>query len=190
MGYINLRNSLFGYNKEDVYNYIKALNDKAEASKCELNDKIKELEAKVSEKSNELFVSEQKCNALCTENASLLAELEDFKNREAAITQLSESIGRLYIVAQANAKIISNSAKENAELVNSEADSHLDVVNSAHDELQEIKNDISDMTKRFIEEIERLSSELESTKQALSENKKLIKQAEINTEAMLSTVEK
>ena len=189
MGTINLRNSLFGYNKDDVFNYIKALNDKADKTKSELNEKISSLEGNISGLKNEISSLEDSKASLLEEKDKILSELEEYKSREAAITELSESIGRLYIVAQANAKIIANSAKDNADIVNAQAKSHLAAVDSANHELSTIKSEIAEMTRRFTEEIERISVELTVAKTKLEANSELIEEADANNKVLVSAID-
>ena len=76
MGTINLRNSLFGYNKDDVFNYIKALNDKADKTKSELNEKINSLEGNISGLKNESEF--EPCSDMYQLTTQVIEEKSDF----------------------------------------------------------------------------------------------------------------
>ena len=85
------RNSLFGFNRDDVLNFVVEAREselKHKKTIDALNSKINELEAA----SNELT---EKNAALDSELSSALLKIKDFEQREEALTRLSESIGRL-----------------------------------------------------------------------------------------------
>ena len=104
------RNSLFGFNKDDVLSF--AANSKEKES--DLLNKISELEKTVAQLKEDCENKSSELKDISDRYISVNSELEEYKKREESLTKLSESIGRLYLVAQANAGDIVAAAKENA----------------------------------------------------------------------------
>lgn len=153
------RNSLFGFNKDDVMGFV----FEAKNNEAKLKNSIRELEAKHENDTQKLFELESKV-------AELTSLLDDFKQREDAITALSESIGRLYLVAQANASAIITAANENAEAARSAVEQNVAVADSAEEDLAEIGRVLLAKTKAYTEELETLKAKLNDTKQKIAEN--------------------
>lgn len=153
------RSSLFGFNKEDVMCFVV----EAKENEVRLKKSIRELEAKSEADATKL-------SELDAQIAELTALLDDYKKREDAITALSESIGRLYLVAQANASAIISAANENAELAQKTVDQNIAVADSAEEDLAEIGRVLLAKTKAYSEELEALKAKLNETKQKIADN--------------------
>ena len=183
MGSINIRSSLFGFNKEDVYQTIKKLTEEAKAAEDGLNKKIAEL-TKIND------TAEQKNDELTRLNNTLVTEIDSFRQRENNIMMLSEKIGKLYLVSQANARSVARISRENADITNKQVEEHINSVDEANENLQVLRNQILELSGKFSTEIERLCAELDSAKKKLSENEAIIEHSFENTEAVITTNEK
>ena len=153
------RNSLFGFNNDDVMGFV----FEAKENEARLKKNIRELEAKAE--ADAQMISELEATV-----KQLTSLLDDFKQREAAITALSESIGRLYLVAQANASAIITAANENAEAARSVVEQNVSVADNAEEDLNEIGRVLLAKTREYSEELEALKAKLYDTKQKIAEN--------------------
>ena len=174
------RNCLFGFNRDDVLNFVVEAREselKHKKTIDALNSKINELEAA----SNELS---EKNAALDSELSSALLKIKDFEQREEALTRLSESIGRLYLVAQANASSIIASANENVKKANAVVDHNMSVATEAEAELQEISRVLNEKTAEYAKEIDALKQQLTEARDRIAENKAEISDRQSELEAI------
>ena len=160
------RNSLLGFNREDVNKFIleTKINDETNKQKIsELNNKIEELHGNISE-----------LTLLHNQTVEMLKEaearIENFKKREDALTALSESIGRLYLVAEANAKSIMQSANDSAEMSQKVVDRNIEIASKAENELAEISELLNSKTLEYTEVINRLQLQLTDIKRKIEDN--------------------
>ncbi len=179
------RNSFFGFNKEDVLTYVvstrekeNTLSTKNEALSKEL-DKVKTLYAELLDNFNEL---NDKYNLAQD-------ELTDYRNREESLTRISEGIGKLYLVAQTNAKTIINSAKENVEISSKAVDNNLEMASAAQTDFDEINASLNEKAKAFTEEINMLRARLDETKATIEKNTSVIEKSETQLDTLIETVE-
>lgn len=165
------RKSLFGFNTEDVLEYINKTHRNFSKKETEFNDKIADLE-------KEITLSKQNFENLAKEKAALEIELAAFRSKQDEIRLISENIGKLYLVAQANAKAVMNSSVENAELVNKETQKNMEVLSEAHLSLDSLQEEIKQTTESFVTQMEELLASLNNTKNQISENRKVSNDAE------------
>ena len=177
---IKFKNSLFGFNKDDVFSFVVASKEKEQKLREELNT-ANSLNSELSAKLNDVL----------TEVEELRAVVSDYKAREESITKLSESIGRLYIVAQANAKAVSAAIDENVKASEQTVSSNIATADLAESNLTEIEKSLSETVEEFTEELEKIKSQLKFTKQTIAKNNKNIKksQNELKSETEKVTVE-
>lgn len=174
------RNSLFGFNRDDVLNFVVEAREselKHKKTIDELNSKINELEVASKELS-------KKNAALDSELSSALSKINEFEQREEALTRLSESIGRLYLVAQANANSIIASANENVAKANAVVDQNMSVATDAEAELREISRVLNEKTAEYAKEIDELKQQLNNARDRIAENKAEIKDRQSELEAI------
>ncbi len=179
------RNSLFGFNKEDVLSFVVEAKEnevKYKKSIDELNSKIDELEQSNSEFSKKYTDTMDKLSAA-------EEQLRDFERREAALTHLSESIGRLYLVAQANANAIITSANENVKLSQEAVERNISVATSAEQELAEISRILDERTKEYSLEIASLKRQITDAKERISVNCSDIAERQSELEVITTGVE-
>ncbi len=165
------RNSLFGFNRDDVMMYVLESKEKDENNK----NKIAELSGKLeslTDDFNELTSLYEQTVAVLKEAE---AQLDSFKQREEALTALSESIGRLYLVAEANAKAIIQSANDNAEKSQLVVNKSVEIAENAESDLAEISETLNTKTSEYTSVLSRLQSQLAETKRIIEENNSEIK---------------
>lgn len=160
------RNSFFGFNRNDVLSFVYESQENSLRSKQtieELQSKVSDLEDKVKEVT---LLQEQTVNIL----KETEKQLDSYKQREESLTKLSESIGRLYLVAQANADSIVSSANDSIEKSKETVERSIAVASSAESELAEIGDMLNNKTAAYIDEITKLKQQLAAAKERIAEN--------------------
>ena len=160
---IGFRKSLFGFNTEDVLEYITKTHRSFSRKETEFNNKISELE-------EEIKLSKENFETLAREKAALEIELASFRQKSLEIERISENIGKLYLVAQANAKAVMRSSMENAELVNQETQKNVAVLSDAHLSLDSLRGEIKQTTESFVTQMNELLASLDNTKEQIAQN--------------------
>lgn len=179
------RNSLFGFNKDDVMSYVLKTKDTLAKNEQTINDlksSVESLNTTVKTKEDELSSAEATI-------AELSTQLDEYKSKEAVLTRLSESIGKLYLVAQANAKTIINSAKENAKLSEDLVVHNIETAENAENDLSHIEAQIIEKTSRFTKELDELKAKLEDTKNKVKQNRTTITQSEQILDDLVESVD-
>lgn len=160
---VGFKKSLFGFNCADVIEYI-------ERSQKGFAEKEKELSKQVDTLSRDLDLSNENYRKLSNEKELIAKKLADFSEKYEEIERLSENIGKLYLVAQANAQAIMANSEKNADLANKEVEKNLSAINDAHDSLDSLKKTIRQTSDEFLSEIDALASSLDETREAISAN--------------------
>lgn len=162
---IGFRKSLFGFNCDDVMSYI-------EKSQQAFAEKEKELSEQADKLSSELDLSNENYLKLNAEKDMIAKKLADFNEKYEEIERLSDNIGKLYLVAQANARAIMASSEKNSKLSALEVEKNLSTLDEAHDSLDELKKSIIKTSDDFVNEVDQLISSLNETREQISENVK------------------
>lgn len=160
---VGFRKSLFGFNCDDVMKYI-------ERSQKSFAEKEKDLTNQVEELSKSLDLSNENYRKLNDEKELIAKKLADFSEKYEEIERLSENIGKLYLVAQANAQAIMANSEENANLANSEVEKNLSAINDAHESLDSLRKSVIQTSNEFLGEIDGLISSLNETKETIAAN--------------------
>ena len=160
---VGFRKSLFGFNCDDVMKYI-------ERSQKSFAEKEKDLTNQVEELSKSLDLSNENYRKLNDEKELIAKKLADFSEKYEEIERLSENIGKLYLVAQANAQAIMANSEENANLANSEVEKNLSAINDAHESLDSLRKSVIQTSNEFLCEIDGLISSLNETKETIAAN--------------------
>lgn len=182
---IKFRNSFLGFNKDDVLKYIYSVKETAAQNEAKLSESealIKKLTDELESVSSALNES----NALC---ADLQAKVNDFEQREAALTKLSESIGKLYLVAKANARTIISTAEENVKISRLAVDKNLQTATFTGDNLSDIENELAATAQKFSAEIKLVREKLEETKSAVKLNDAKIGNGEAVLDKLIETID-
>ena len=167
---IGFRKSLLGFNCSDVIEYIE------KTHKTFLN-KEKDLNLKVEELCSQLELSKTEEEKLMAENDELTAKLNEFNAKYEEIERLSENIGKLYLVAQANAQAIMENSTANAEITSAEVNRNLTTIDEAHESLRELRQSITKTSEEFVSEVDRLISSLSTTREQIASNTDSIEEA-------------
>ncbi len=171
------RNSLLGFNKDDVMSFVM----ESKETESILKKKIAEQSAEIGALGSELA----ELKSLQAETAEKLSQAEDeltaYRQREEVLTQLSESIGRLYLVAKANAESVIKNANESAEISLRAVDKNIEVAALTENELQEIGEMLNEKTREYLTAVEGIKKQLSETKKNAEESKASIalRQAEM-----------
>ena len=160
---VGFKKSLFGFNCDDVMQYI-------ERSQKSFAQKQKDLTNQVEELSKSLDLSNENYRKLNDEKELIAKKLADFSEKYEEIERLSENIGKLYLVAQANAQAIMANSEENANLANSEVEKNLSAINDAHESLDSLRKSVIQTSNEFLCEIDGLISSLNETKETIAAN--------------------
>lgn len=160
---VGFKKSLFGFNCADVIEYI-------ERSQKGFAEKEKELSEQVEALSRDLDLSNENYRKLSGEKELIAKKLADFSEKYEEIERLSENIGKLYLVAQANAQAIMANSEKNARLANKEVEKNLSVINDAHGSLDALKKTVMQTSNEFLSEIDVLISSLDEARESISAN--------------------
>ncbi len=178
---IGFRKSLLGFNQNDVIEYVKKLHDTFNNKEADLKKQISDLEGTVGS-----LLSQQE--KLIAEKAQLNAKLQEFEAKRAEMERLSENIGKLYLVAQTNAKTIMSNAEENSQKANQEIARNVSAIETTHNALEEIKKSIIETSHNYSQEVAALVTSLEETKEKLSCDAKQNEEASQQFTTLLETV--
>ena len=157
------RKSLFGFNCEDVMEYI-------EKSQKSFVEREKDLSEQVEKLSAELELSNDNYRKLNEEKETVSKKLEEFNEKYEEIGRLSENIGKLYLVAQANARAIMANSEKNAGLAAAQVQKNLSTLEEAHASLDELKKNIVRTTDEFVGEVDELIDSLNDAREQISNN--------------------
>lgn len=154
---LGFRKSLFGYNQEDVAEYINRQAVKNTEIQTELNAKLKSNAEQIKELN-------EKLEKLSSENSELNEKLEFYREKYEEVKTLSDNIGKLYLVAQTNAKAIMSAADDAKNATNSEIEQNMAVINSTNEMLNSLKAKVTEMCDSFTADVDKLNSTLLDTK--------------------------
>ncbi len=159
------KKSLFGFNREDVINYI----EKNHRKFSEIEESLK---AEISVLKSELSKTLEEKEKLNTEKQQLDKKLQEFNAKYEEIERLSENIGKLYLVAQTNAEAIIENTESSAKLITDEVNRNLYTIGEAHQSLAELRNNIAVTSKGFVDEVDSLMKSLNDTRRQIEDNSK------------------
>ncbi|MBR4123114.1 MAG: hypothetical protein IKT93_01700, partial [Clostridia bacterium] len=100
------------------------------------------------------------------------------------------NIGKLYLVAQENAKAIIENSENNASIINQEVNRNLYTINEAHESLELLRNNIAETSKNFVLEVDNLMNSLSVTKEQISENVDSARDAKTQFEEIYNSIVK
>ena len=167
---IGFRKSLFGFNCNDVLEYIEKAHKKFKNKADALTEKAEEL-------SKELNLSKENYEKLLEEKNIISKKLDTFTQKAEEIERLSENIGKLYLVSQANAQAIMTNAQESSSLASSEVEKNLTAIDEAHISLEELRRSITKTSDDFINEVDNLLNSLNATREQITANTQKSEQA-------------
>lgn len=178
---VGFRKSLLGFNCSDVIEYIENTHKTFVKKEKDLNSKVENL-------CSELELSKSAQDKLLTENRELSSKLEEFNAKYEEIERLSENIGKLYLVAQANARAIMESSEANSQLASAEVSRNLSSIDEAHESLKELRAEITKTSDDFINEVDRLISSLNTTREQIAVNTETAENAKSDFEEVYKSI--
>lgn len=160
---VGFRKSLFGFNCDDVISYIEESHKRFSLKEKELNKKISNLDETIADVNAQL-------EAVKTAKAEVEEQLKVYTDKYDEIERLSQNIGRLYLVSQANAKSIMQSTTENSEIVGLEVEKNLQSIDNAHEQLAALKAEIMQTSNEFMNKVDALVASLAVAREHLDQN--------------------
>ena len=167
---VGFRKSLFGFNSNDVVEYI-------ERAQHNFNVKENALNKKLDEIKEELNRSNSLCEALASEKQRLQLQLDEFNAKYEDMERMSENIGKLYLVAQTNSKAIIENSNNSVKIADAEVERNLNTLSDAHRSLDELRNKITKTSDDFVSEVDNLIASLETTVNQINQNSSAIEDA-------------
>lgn len=180
---IGFKKSLLGFNCSDVISYIDKTHKNFTEKEKNLNTRIEELE-------NALNASQDEKSKLQEEKLVIEAKLNEFYAKHDEIERLSENIGKLYLVAQENAKAIIENSENTAKLISEEVNRNLYTIDEAHESLSILRKNISKTSSDFVSEVENLMSSLTKTKDQIAEKNEAVTEAKDKFEEIYASIVK
>ena len=154
---IGFRGSLFGFNKNDVIEYIKK---SAEVAKTKENELNKALES----------VKEEN-NILNSTNKELSERLAKFEEKCNEITALCENMSRLYLTTKISSQAIMDSTEENCKVMQSQIDNNLSTIQEVQSALGKLKEQVAQTANIYTKEVDSVTDCLETAKEVINTNK-------------------
>lgn len=180
---VGFRKSLFGYNADDVINYVKKLHNSFSEKEAIFKSQIDNLNVKIADLS-------RKEEELEKEKNELNLKLDEYNAKKVEMERLSEKIGKLYLVAQTNAKNIMSNAEQNSKITDEEIRRNISAIDETHMALENLKNSIRETSENFNNEVNALINSLKSAKAKINNDAdKNLKSSE-EFSALLETINK
>lgn len=175
---VYFRKSVLGFNKDDVKKYIEEMHTKMSNNDAENKKVINEHKNTIMELSESLNNANENIARLIVENDNMLAELEAFRAEKDKISQLSEVIGKLYLVSKLNAESIINSAKDIKNKSVTEAEYNIQLIEETQEKLEMLAKEINKSSADYNNAVENITNSLIDAKGAISNNYKRIRRSE------------
>ena len=172
------RKSLLGYNVEDVKKYIDGLFKKISDSDEEHKNEIAKNKEMILELSESLNNANQNIAELINENDKLTSEVEYYRAEKEKITQLSEVIGKLYLVSKLNAESIITSATSIKRKTVEEAELNMQIIEQAHQKLLELTNNVNTSSAEYTDKLQTVANSLNDTKTSIKKDYRAMNRSE------------
>ena len=172
---VGFRKSFLGFNCDDVIEYIQNSHKKFSEKENELNQKIDSLDNTIANINTQL-------EEVKSAKAAVEAQLKEYTDKYDEIERLSQNIGKLYLVAQANAKSIIQNSAENRDITNREVEKNLHSIDNAHEQLAALKAEIMQTSNDFVAKVDSLVTSLSTAREQVNQknidNRELAEQFE------------
>lgn len=172
---VGFRKSFLGFNCDDVIEYIQNSHKKFSQKEAELNQKIQNLDDTIATVNAQL-------EDVKAAKATVEAQLKEYTDKYDEIERLSQNIGKLYLVAQTNAKSIMQNSTDNRDITNREVEKNLNSIDNAHEQLAALKAEIMQTSNEFVNKVDTLVASLATAREQVSQknadNRELIEQFE------------
>lgn len=166
---VEFRSSLFGFNRDDVLDYVHKKDAEMKILSASLKEKINALEEELEILRSDLCAAEDANSKLSAENEELSASVKVYRDKEEEIESLGRKIGKLYLVSKSSAKGIVERAEESAEIINEQAKIRLANITETEDSLHEITKLIVASSEKYVSELTAIEASLAEAKVKVSE---------------------
>ena len=176
---VGFRKGLFGFNCDDVMGYIESTHKAFSEKEIVFGERIGELEAALSDTKKQL-------DAVRDAKAAVERELKEYTDKYEEIERLSQNIGKLYLVAQANAQAAIKTSEESINTSKLEVEKNLASIDEAHRSLEELREKIVKTSAEFEAQVVSLSASLDNTRAILQSNDKISEEKQETSRLALS----
>lgn len=166
---IQFRSGFFGFNRDDVFDYIRKKDAEIKTLSASFREKNKTLEEEISRLRAEFNEAVKNNAELSAENSRLNEELSALRAKAEETEALSRKIGRLYLVSKSSAKSIVERAEENAEAITEQAGIHLQNIEKAEQSLHDIAKRIVTASDSYVSELNSITESFNEVKVKVSE---------------------
>ena len=167
---IEFRNSLIGFNKDDVLSYVHMKDQEFKNLSSSMNARIDELQNQLDSLKKEHLSALGTIGSLTHENDLLKIKVEEYDKKSADIEEMSAKIGKLYLVSKSTAKTIVDNAESSSEAVNTQTEKNLENIESTQTSLKEIAESILSASQSFVAKIDDLQTSLSEVKRRVGDN--------------------
>ncbi len=167
---IEFRNSLLGFNKDDVLNYVHMKDHELKSLSASLNARIEELQGQLETLKAEHLSALGTIGTLTQEKDVLKVKVDEYDKKSADIEAMSAKIGKLYLVSKSTAKTIVENAENSSAAVNSQTEKNLENIESTQTSLKEIAESILAASQTFVSRIDDLQTSLTEVKSRVGNN--------------------
>ncbi len=180
---LGFHKSLFGYNCDEVSEYVRKTLASNQEIQNSLNEKIKNFEAQVGGLSSTI-------KDLEAQKAESEQQLEFYKEKYDEVKTLSENIGKLYLVAQTNANAIMNAAEDAKASAKAEIDNNISVIDATNESLNKMKVYVAEITAEFAARVDELNNSLEKTKFIIKRSTEISDETKAEFETIFNSLTK
>jgi len=177
-----------GYNCNEVLRYFESSEAKhfsREKELLEKSDSLSEINAQINKDLKDCI---KQLNDVININQTISDQLDDYKTKQGEIQRLSESIGKLYLVAQANAQTIIDSSKANSNASREEVAKNIEGIENVQSHLEVLKDRLFETTTKFSEELDGINDSLNQAKQTIDNRTEKIECAEKTLDKLIGSV--
>ena len=167
---VEFRTGFFGFNKDDVLNYVHKKDTELKALSNELNEKIEKLNKQLNtleQKHKDALITVASISA---ENNALKARANEVENQAAELENLSSKIGKLYLMSKSTAKTMVDNAEENLAISNKQTEENIRSIETTQESLKEIIAKVLASSEEFANSLDSLNQSLENAKGQITDN--------------------
>lgn len=151
------RKSLFGFNQNDVIEYVRKSSEAAKQRENELLGALEE-----SKKENEILEET---------NIQLSSRVAEFERKCNEINAMCEKMSRLYVTAKAGSKALVDNTEENCKVLQVQIDNNLNTLEEVQSALSKLKSQVMKTADVYTKEVDSVSDCLQTAKDVINSNK-------------------
>ena len=167
---IEFRNSLLGFNKDDVLSYVHMKDAELKTLSNNLNSKIEELQKELEDLKQEHLSTLATVGNLTHKNDELKIKVDEYDQKAEELEIMSANIGKLYLVSKASAKTIVAKSEESSVAIALQNEKQLENIEDTQASLKDIADSILSASKTFVSKLDDLQTSLNNVKTEVSAN--------------------